>query len=59
MTEIPKPDIQVILSYKQLEELLEAAKEVRQLRIEVKRLRDQQSSLRYQFIELMEKLSSQ
>lgn len=51
-----RPDIQVIIPYKQLEDLLQASVELKSLRVEVKRLTAQQAALRYQFIELMEKL---
>lgn len=47
----------VLIPYKVLESLAEAASEMPQLRIEIKRLREQQSALRNQFTEVMEKLS--
>ena len=47
---------QVIIPYSTLCELLEASVELKQLRIEVKRLQGQQSALRLQFIEMLEKL---
>lgn len=49
-------DIKVILSYRQLEQLLKAAGEVRQLRGEVRRLLDQQAAIQYQFTQLLEML---
>lgn len=48
--------IQVIIPYKQLEDLLQASLELKQLRVEVKRQREQLSALRLQFTELMELL---
>ena len=54
MGKVSPDDIQVVISYKQLESLLQAAAEVRQLRLDVRRLSEQQSALRLQFIELME-----
>ena len=56
MPETPNNDIQVMISYRQLESLLSAATEVKQLRYEVKRLQNQQAALRLQFSELMEQL---
>ena len=56
MPETPSNDIQVMISYRQLESLLSAATEVKQLRYEVRRLQTQQSALRLQFSELMEEL---
>lgn len=58
MPDQQEDDIQVILSYRKLEQLLNAAGEVRQLRNEVKRLSDQQAALRYQFTELLEQLEN-
>lgn len=49
-----QPDIQVLIPYKDLCELLNASEEVKKLRKEVKRLTNQQDSLRSQFIELMD-----
>ena len=51
---LPLPDLQVIIQYRDLVELLAAAYEVDALRNEVKLLRAQQSALRLQFTELME-----
>lgn len=56
MTPQDRPDIQVIIPYKQLEDLLQASVELKSLRADVKRLRGQVSALRYAFTELMEKL---
>ena len=56
MPETPSNDIQVMISYRQLESLLSAATEVKQLRYEVRRLQTQQSALRLQFSELMDEL---
>lgn len=50
------PDIQVLIPYKTLQELLSASDEVRSLRLETKQLREQQAALRLQFVELMERL---
>ena len=49
-------DPQVIIPYSTLCDLLQASVELKQLRIEVKRLKDQQSALRLQFCEMLEKL---
>ena len=49
------PGIQVILPYKQLEALLEAGAELKKLRVDMKRLQDQQKALWSQFTTLMEK----
>lgn len=49
-------DIQVLIPYKTLQELLYASSEVDVLRLETKQLREQQAALRLQFTELMEKL---
>lgn len=49
-------EIQVILPYCTLEQLLNAAGETRQLRSEVRRLTDQVSALRLMLVELLEKL---
>ena len=48
------PDIQVVLPYKDLVELLEASKEIKDLRSDNKRLHDQLGALRSQFTELMD-----
>lgn len=58
MPESVGDDIQVMISYRQLESLLGAAREVKQLRYEVKRLYEQQAALRYQFMELMDQLKN-
>lgn len=47
-------DPQVIIPYSTLCDLLQASVELKQLRIEVKRLKDQQSALRLQFLEVLE-----
>lgn len=44
----------VLISYKQLDKLLEASREVQKLRYDVKRLSDQQQMLRGLFLDLME-----
>lgn len=49
------PDIQVVLPYKDLLELLEASKQVGDLKADNKRLHDQMDALRSQFTELMDK----
>lgn len=49
------PDLQVIIPYKDLQHLLNAAGEVETLRSEQKTLREQQAALRHQFTELMER----
>lgn len=51
------PDIQVIIPYEQLYELLSASGMVEELLEENRRLREQMAALRYQFTELMEKLN--
>ena len=52
---MPKlPDIQVVIPYKDLVELLEASKEIKDLRSDNKRLHDQLGALRTQFTELMD-----
>ena len=51
------PDLQVIIPYRDLVELLGAAYEVDTLRSEVKQTRQQLSALRLMFSDLMEKLS--
>ena len=48
------PDIQVVLPYKDLVELLEASKEIKDLRSDNKRLHEQLGALRSQFLELMD-----
>lgn len=48
-------DPQVIIPYSTLCELLQASVELKKIRIDVKRLSDQQAALRGQFLELMEK----
>lgn len=55
--EHPKlPDIQVLIPYKQLEDLLQAGTELKALRADVKRLREQQGRLRGMVFEIMLKL---
>lgn len=49
------PDIQVMIPYKTLQELLGASAEVELLRKENGKMRDEVSALRRQFTELMEK----
>ena len=49
------PGIQVLISYKQLESLLQASSEIKQLRVELKRVQDQQNALWARFAELMER----
>lgn len=51
-----RPEIQVIISYKQLEDLLQAGTELKQLRLDVKRLREQNSAMRLMLCEIMEKV---
>ena len=48
------PDIQVVLPYKDLVELLEASRQIESLKADNKRLHDQLDALRSQFLELME-----
>lgn len=48
------PDIQVVIPYKDLVELLEASKEIKDLRSDNKRLHEQLGALRSQFTELMD-----
>lgn len=50
-----KFDPQVLIPYSQLCELLQASVELKKLRMEVKRLSDQQAALRGMFYELMER----
>lgn len=49
-----EPDIQVLIPYKTLCELLNASDEVKELRKDIKRLNKQHEALRSQFLELME-----
>lgn len=51
------PDLQVLIPYKDLQQLLNAAGEVESLRNDQKYLRDQQAALRNQFTELMERFN--
>lgn len=51
----PSPDIHVMIPYKDLEELLKASRKVLNLERDMKRLALQQSALRLQFLELLEK----
>ena len=55
MAKLPSEPM-ILLPYSELMELLEASKKVIQLTKDMKRLQEQQSALRYQFIELMERL---
>lgn len=48
------PDIQVLIPYKDLMELLEASKQIEQLKKDNKRLHNKFDALRSQFIELMD-----
>ena len=50
------PEIQVLIPYKQLEELLQASSELKSLRLEVKRLRDQMGAIRSIMTEVMMKV---
>lgn len=47
---------QVIIPYSTLCELLQASLELKKMRMEVKRVTDQQARLKGQFLELMDKL---
>lgn len=48
------PELQVLIPYKDLLELLEASRQIEQLKKDNKRLHKQLDALRTQFIELME-----
>ena len=48
-------DLQVVLPYKELLELLEASKQVKILSAQLAALLESQAALRSQFLELMEK----
>ena len=48
------PDIQVVLPYKDLVELLEASRQIESLKEDNKRLHEQFGALRSQFLELMD-----
>ena len=50
------PDLQVLIPYKDLQQLLNAAGEVESLKDEQQQNRDQMAALRLQFTELMERL---
>lgn len=55
--EHPKlPDIQVLIPYRQLEDLLQAGTELKALRVEMKRYREQLGRLRGMIYEIMLKL---
>ena len=55
--EQPKlPDIQVLIPYKQLEDLLQAGTELKALRADMKRYREQLGRLRGMIYEIMLKL---
>lgn len=49
------PDLQILIGYEDLQELLNAAAEVDTLRKEQQRNREQISALRSQFVELMDR----
>lgn len=51
------PEIQVLIGYTDLQELLYAAGEVESLKDEQQQNRDQMAALRLQFTELMERLN--
>jgi hypothetical protein len=51
------PGIQVLIPYKDLENLLKSTSELKQLRLDLKRVQDQQSALWSRFTELMEVFS--
>lgn len=51
----PNIDPHVIIPYSQLCDLLQASVELKKMRMEVKRLSDQQDALRGMFYELMER----
>ena len=48
------PELQVLIPYKDLMELLEASRQIEQLKKDNKRLHKQLDALRSQFLELME-----
>ena len=48
------PDIQVVIPYKDLVELLEASRKIEDLKADNKRLHEQFGALRSQFTELMD-----
>lgn len=48
------PELQVLIPYKDLMELLEASRQIEQLKIDNKRLHKQFEALRLQFTELMD-----
>ena len=54
MPKVCPDEFQVVMPYRQLESLLSAASDVKLLRLEVKRITEQQAALRLQFVELME-----
>ena len=47
------PEVQVLIPYKQLEELLQASAELKSVRLEMKRLRDQMGAMRSMLTEVM------
>lgn len=49
-----QPDIQVLIPYKDLMELLEASKQIESLQKDNKKLHDKLDALRSQFVELMD-----
>ena len=48
------PDIQVLISYKDLQQLLQASEELDTIKKDNKSLHEQVAALRSQFVELME-----
>lgn len=48
------PDIQVLISYKDLQQLLQASEQLDSIKKENRHLQDQMDALRGQFVELME-----
>ena len=50
------PEVQVLIPYKQLEELLQANAELKSVRLELKRLRDQMGAMRSMMTEVMLKV---
>lgn len=49
-----QPDIEVLIPYKDLMELLEASKQIESLQKDNKKLHDKLDALRSQFVELMD-----
>lgn len=50
-----QPDLQVLIPYKDLMELLEASKQIEALKKDNKKLHEKLDALRSQFVELMDK----